>query len=66
MERRLRFDQLLSQTTGLSLQCLGPAEAGGKGPAELHPGLSPQKPAVPETWGPLGKERGAGCLVRRS
>lgn len=58
MKWRLWFDQLMSQTTGLSLQCLGPVEAGGKGPLELYAGLSPLKPAAPETREPFGKDQG--------
>lgn len=59
MKRRLWFDQLMSQTTGLSLQRLGSVEAGGKGPVGLYAGLSPLKPAVPQTRVLIGKDQGA-------
>lgn len=39
----LYFEQLVTQTTGLSLQWLGPVEAGGEGSMELNTCPQPWK-----------------------
>ena len=50
----------MSQTAGLSLQCLGPVEAGWKGPVELYADLSPPKPACLRSVYLLGKTKVLG------
>lgn len=57
---QMKWRLLVSETTGLSFQCLGPVEAGGEVLVELYAGLGALKPAVPETRVCFGKARGAG------
>lgn len=49
----------MDQAPGVSLQCLGPAEAGGRGPVELYAGLGSLKSAMPQSHAPYGKDQTA-------